>query len=62
MKFVLNIDCGNAAFDPDPVPEVARILREVADRLESGAFPRNSVNVRDINGNTVGTFRLTGRR
>jgi hypothetical protein len=34
MKFKLEIACDNAAFDPDPAREVARILRNLADRCE----------------------------
>lgn len=35
MIFTLSIDCGNAAFDPNPGPELARLLRAIADRLDS---------------------------
>jgi hypothetical protein len=55
----LNIETGNAAFDADGGglnAESARILRHVADRVEAGQM---SGNVRDINGNTVGSFELT---
>lgn len=52
-RFTLTIDTDNAAFDPDPAPEVARILRQTADRVEAGV---TSGAARDINGNRVGTF------
>lgn len=42
---------GNAAFERNPRPEIARILRETADKLEQG---RDVLALRDINGNTVG--------
>lgn len=53
MRFVLDIAVDNAAFDEPG--EVARILREVAERVDGlvGVF---SGGIRDINGNTVGTF------
>ena len=55
MRFTLNLQSDNAAFTEDPGTEVARILREAADRLEAG---QEDANCRDINGNTVGSFYL----
>jgi hypothetical protein len=52
-RFALTINCTNAAFDDDPRPEIARILRELADRLDGGI---TQGGVHDVNGNTVGTF------
>ncbi|MFJ6010228.1 hypothetical protein ACIQHZ_31585 [Streptomyces halstedii] len=62
MKFTLTITgMGNAAFvegeQGGPEWEVARILRVVADRIESG--PLGAGTLRDINGNTVGKYRTT---
>lgn len=60
MKFKLEMDMGNAAFDPAcPEWEVARILKDIARRVEFGA---TEGKLRDSNGNTVGTFKTTGRR
>lgn len=63
--FKLSIDCGNAAFCDDDAPtqasaapELARILRAVADRIESGDTFDTFRNLHDINGNIVGTFAL----
>lgn len=53
--FNLIIATGNAAFEDMPREEVARILRSVADQLESG---REGGFTRDINGNSVGTWNL----
>jgi hypothetical protein len=51
--------CDNAAFqDGNQRAEIARILRTVAAELDYGD---RSGPVRDINGNTVGDYRLTGR-
>jgi hypothetical protein len=56
MKFTLEIQCDNAAFENDPAKEVARILREVAKQV--GAYPAfpSVCKARDLNGNTVGTY------
>lgn len=63
--FKLSINCSNAAFcdDENPTiqsaaPEIARILRDVADRLEQGERYNTHKNIKDINGNIVGTFVL----
>ena len=53
-NFTLNIDCENLAFEDDVAPELARLLREIADRIESGSM---AGNIRDINGNRVGSFK-----
>lgn len=59
MKFTVEIECDNAAFEAGPNEEIARILRDLADTLEAhpaagGAFP-----LRDINGNRVGAGVLS---
>ena len=65
--FTLRIETDNAAFYDDagkkaPLHEVARILREVANEVESdcNSFGRK-VSFRDINGNAVGEWRITNR-
>lgn len=58
MRFSLEINCGNAAFDDAP-SEVARILREAAKLLDFGDFkPGDGGGLRDANGNTVGRWRI----
>lgn len=54
--WTLGLDMSHAAFDDAPASEVARILRETAERVESGegAFARH--RIMDMNGNTVGSF------
>jgi len=64
MKFVLEIDMGNAAFAIDAEYEVARILRIAAQKAED--HPVRSVvefKLYDINGNHVGkgAYRATPR-
>jgi len=52
----LNIKTGNDAFENDKQRvEVCRILRKIADNLDSNPFYGDLVNtVRDINGNDIG--------
>jgi hypothetical protein len=58
-KFTVEIDCGNAAFyEVDREYEVARILRELANSLESGRIGRAYLH--DNNGNRVGTANFEG--
>lgn len=51
MDFQININCDNDAFRYTPEAEVARILRDVAQRVEQG---ETVMPLRDHNGNTVG--------
>jgi hypothetical protein len=51
----ITIDTGNAAFsDGNKGAEVARILRELADRLDDSGAEVLPVTLRDYNGNRVG--------
>jgi hypothetical protein len=65
MKFTMSIDMDNAAFDEDQEPgyaerpELARILRVQADRLEAGEYyTGHSQTIRDVNGNDVGRGKV----
>lgn len=62
MRFQLNLECNNAAFDDDMRGEIARLLRDVAGRIERGEDCSLFRNAYDINGNPVGTFALKPRR
>jgi hypothetical protein len=57
MKFKVEMSTDNAAFDGDAGAEVARILREVAGEVAGG---KTDGKCRDINGNSVGKWSLTG--
>lgn len=57
--FQLRINMDNAAFFPTYGPELARVLRDLAERLEDAAG-NSSGTVRDLNGNTAGAFKITG--
>lgn len=61
LGFKLQIDCENDAFNDNAAVEVARILRETADRLEKGEQFDTYRNLIDINGNVVGTAKLASR-
>ena len=56
MDAVIKINCDNAAFEDDPTSEVARILRDIADRVhgDTGFSPGRDYTLRDANGNEVG--------
>lgn len=59
MQFNVQMTCDNDAFAEDPNPEVARILRELADRVERGEVDNHIGRTQyrslfDINGNNVG--------
>lgn len=59
MGVQLDIELANAAFDDgNRDTEVARIIREIADRLEAEgpALPSGFIIARDVNGNRVGDF------
>lgn len=56
--FKLNFETDNAAFDGAHIAESARILREIADKMESGAQVGGGP-IRDINGNRVGHWEMT---
>lgn len=60
LNFKLQIACDNAAFEDDASAEIARILRDVANRVERGECRDYDkfLSLRDVNGNPVGTFRL----
>jgi hypothetical protein len=57
MRLTITIRTGNAAFTDDPHAELARIIREYADRLEGG---REDCALMDYNGNHVGEAKVTG--
>ena len=58
MKITIKIDTKNDAFQGgNNGGETARILRELADRISNEQLSRHSNrNLRDVNGNVVGTF------
>lgn len=62
MKLNISITMDNAAFSESPELEVARILADLAVKVErQGISPGAEYSVRDINGNKVGTAQVTKR-
>jgi hypothetical protein len=59
MQFRLTIDCDNDAFAYDRQDYIAALLRDVADSVEAGGNISHPINIRDANGNRVGSFVLT---
>lgn len=61
MTLSISIDCTNAAFEsPNAGPELASLIRSVADRIEPVTDPVNTASglIRDTNGNRVGSWAL----
>jgi hypothetical protein len=52
MRFVLTIECDNAAFEGDLHGETQRCLRRAIEKL---SYQRDGT-ILDVNGNTVGRF------
>ena len=58
QKFLLEVECGNAAFT-GYAHELPRIMRQAAERIEAGVEQGKCY---DWNGNVVGQFRIyTGK-
>ena len=55
MDITITINCDNAAFEGDPVPEITRILHELIDDLD---FSEGKQKLRDVNGNVVGFYEI----
>ena len=64
MKARITINMDNAAFDEFPHEELSRILAKLArDIGEYGMNPSlRGMTLHDINGNTVGEIKITGRQ
>jgi hypothetical protein len=59
MKAKIEINLNNDAFQPSAGPELARILRNLAQDLDD--YPDAlGVSVMDVNGNTVGSLEVVG--
>jgi hypothetical protein len=52
MKFTLEINCSNSAFEDNANDEIARILEALAKKINAGECLDHSL--RDSNGNKVG--------
>lgn len=61
MKLKVTIEMDNAAFEDQAGSECARILRDVADKLEGRDMVSTGelFTTRDYNGNRVGEVKVT---
>lgn len=57
-KFILKLDCNNAAFDESPELEIARILGELSEKIRENGLTGFYQNIKEINGNIVGQYAL----
>jgi hypothetical protein len=56
--FKLFFETANAAFEFEGASETARILRDLAERIEQGEI-LDYAKIRDINGNSIGEVQTT---
>lgn len=55
-KVIITLDVfENSAFEENKREEVARIIREIADKIEEG---KDTIVPRDINGNKIGLVEI----
>jgi hypothetical protein len=55
MRFLVEIECDNAAFEDDPACEVANMLRKVARAVEKDG--KWDGRLADSNGNICGSYK-----
>lgn len=58
MKILIEIECGNDAFQPYPGFEVARILTELSDKINPTLDVDDELSLFDKNGNNVGSVKV----
>lgn len=58
MQATITIDMENDAFATEASFELARILRRIAQDVESSGVTESKVALRDVNGNTCGWFQV----
>lgn len=56
MEASVIVNCDGAAFDDGPATELARILRDLAKRIEDEG--PDAADLFDVNGNKVGAFNI----
>ena len=57
-SITININTTNQIFVEQGEQELARILRDLADGIESGAIDEQGAMIHDLNGNLVGTLTI----
>lgn len=59
MKFILEINLDNAAFDDGKTAEVSRILKNLSNFRQFGKLaPGDGGKLMDVNGNSVGEWSI----
>ncbi len=60
MKFQMEFDCDNAAFEDGMATEIARTLIHVARQVFRGGIPDTPEvsTIRDVNGNEIGSWKI----
>lgn len=59
-KFELSINTDNAAFDDDYVNQLDACFESILDQIRAEDYLNGKhSNVRDTNGNVIGTFKVT---
>lgn len=57
--FTLYFSTTSSEFDSDLASAVARILRRVADKIDSGEYyPGHTKSILDANGNRIGGYKM----
>ena len=56
QSITINIETTNEIFFEQGEQELARILRKLADGIESGEIDEQGTTIHDLNGNQVGTL------
>lgn len=57
MKVIITIEVDNDAFQPEPSKELARILKELSDKISHKGI-EDKRPLYDINGNNVGWLEV----
>jgi len=57
MEFKCEFEMDNAQFDNDPLHEAEKVLRDIAYAM---GHAQKSDSIRDVNGNRIGRWGITG--
>ena len=60
MKAIIEVNLNKESFKNNP-GELARILRELSEKIEDGVTTGDSFSVHDVNGESVGTLKVSGK-
>jgi hypothetical protein len=60
MKAIIEVSLDSDSFKHNP-GELARILRELSEKIECGVTTGDSFSVHDVNGTPVGTLKVSSK-